>query len=399
MEGLFEKFHKRIGAVTTDFTRQIMQEIAWTEARLIGIKGARGVGKTTLLLQYIKLYLPYQQGETLYVTLDSLYFNQHGLYALADSFAKRGGRYLFIDEVHYYPNWSQELKNIYDDFPELTVVFTGSSMLEILNARADLSRRAIVYTMGGLSFREYLSLQKIASIGHYTLENILQSHTEIAQEITQQIKPFQWFQRYLTAGYYPYFMESESLYSQKVEEVVRMMLELELPLLRGLENAYVNKIKALLMAIAESAPFTPNVSKLSERIGINRNTLIHYLNNLNDVGLTVHLHSEQHGITRLQKPEKIYLENTNLMYALNPTNANIGNVRETFFMNQVSQIHSISLPAEGDFFIDQKYTVEIGGKSKSRKQIATTNDSYTVKDDIEIGTQQTIPLWLFGFLY
>lgn len=399
MNTLFEKFYKRVASTNVDFTRQIMQEIAWDQARLIGIKGARGVGKTTLLLQYIKLHLPYQQGETLYVSLDSLYFNQHSLYELADQFEKHGGKFLFIDEVHYYNNWSQELKNIYDDFPELNVVFTGSSMLEILNARADLSRRAIIYTMGGLSFREFLSLKKIDTFQHHTLEDILTNHIEISQEIVQRIKPLQWFQQYLSTGYYPYFTESETLYAQKVEEVVRMMLEIELPLLRGVEHTYISKIKLLLLAIAESAPFTPNVSKLAERIGINRNTLIHYLNNLNEVGLTTHLHSNSQGITRLQKPEKIYLENPNLMYALNPSHANTGNVRETFFMNQLSQLHQISLPTQGDFLIDNQFTFEIGGKSKGNKQIAQANQGYVVQDDIEIGSQRTLPLWLFGFLY
>jgi predicted AAA+ superfamily ATPase len=399
MEALFEKFYKRLHAVNIEFTRQIMQEIEWDEARLIGIKGARGVGKTTLLLQYIKLHLPYQDGQTLYVSLDNLYFNQHNLYNLAEQFEQHGGKYLFIDEVHYYQNWSQELKNIYDDFPTLRVVFTGSSMLEILNARADLSRRAIIYSMRGLSFREYLSLQKVETFLHHKLEDLVENHIDIAQDVNSKIKPLQWFPRYLSSGYYPYFTESESLYAQKVEEVVRMMLEIELPILRGLENLYIGKIKQLLLAIAESAPFSPNVSKLAERIGINRNTLINYLNNLNEVGLTSHLFYQNQGITRLQKPEKIYLENTNLMYALNPSNSNIGIVRETFFMNQLSQIHQISLPNRGDFLIDNQYTFEIGGKSKGKKQIQSVEMSYIAKDDIEIGSGINIPLWLFGFLY
>ena len=399
MESLFEKFNRKISHVNIDFTRQIMQEIAWGESRLIGIKGSRGVGKTTLLLQYIKINLQLPPGEVLYVSLDNLYFNQHSLLSLIDSFVKHGGKYLFLDEVHHYNNWSQELKNAYDDYDSLRIVFTGSSMLEILNTRADLSRRAVIYTMGGLSFREFLSLKKIYHFNHHTLQDILHNHTIIATEISKHIRPLQWFSQYLKMGYYPYFMESESLYPQKVEEVVRMMLDIELPMLRGLESQYIGKIKLLLLAIAESAPFTPNISKLAERIGINRNTLIVYLNSLHEVGLSNHLYSQQHGITRLQKPEKIFLENTNLMYVLNAENANLGNVRETFFMNQISQLHSLSLPSQGDFLIDQKYTIEIGGKSKNRKQIASTNDAYIAKDDIEIGSQQNIPLWLFGFLY
>ena len=399
METIFEKFRKKLDATTTDFTRSVMHEIAWNEARLIGLKGARGVGKTTLLFQYIKLHLSDKINEVLYISLDNLYFNNNNLLALIDQFVKRGGNYLFIDEVHRYPNWSQELKNAYDDYPELRIVFTGSSMLEILNARADLSRRAIVYTMGGLSFREYLSIKNIHTFQPYSLDEILKNHQEYAVQISKEIRPLQWFQGYLEGGYYPYFIESESLYRTKVEEVVRMMLEIELPALRGLENQYILKIKQLLMVLAESVPFTPNVSKLAERIGINRNTLIAYLKNLQDVGLTMHLFSESTGITRLQKPEKIYLENTNLMYALNPKQVNLGSIRETFWMNQLSQLHTVTLPQNGDFLIDNQYTFEIGGKNKSSKQIQGVNDAYVVKDDIEIGSAGVIPLWLFGFLY
>jgi predicted AAA+ superfamily ATPase len=399
METLFEKFHKKLAATSTDFTRSVMDEIAWNEARLIGIKGARGVGKTTLLFQYIKLHLSHKIEEVLYISLDNLYFNNNNLLAIIDQFVKRGGNYLFIDEVHRYPNWSQELKNAYDDYPELRIVFTGSSMLEILNARADLSRRAVVYTMGGLSFREYLSIKNIHTFEQYTLNDILKNHQEYTIQISQEIRPLQWFQSYLEGGYYPYFIESESLYRTKVEEVVRMMLEIELPALRGLENQYILKIKQLLMVLAESVPFTPNVSKLAERIGINRNTLITYLKNLQDVGLTMHLFSESSGITRLQKPEKIYLENTNLMYALNPNQVNIGSIRETFWMNQLSQLHNVTLPQQGDFLIDNQYTFEIGGKGKSNRQIKEVNNAFIVKDDIEIGSQGVIPLWLFGFLY
>lgn len=399
METLFEKFHKKLAATSTDFTRSVMDEIAWNEARLIGIKGARGVGKTTLLFQYIKLHLSQKIGEVLYISLDNLYFNNNNLLAIIDQFVKRGGNYLFIDEVHRYPNWSQELKNAYDDYPELRIVFTGSSMLEILNARADLSRRAVVYTMGGLSFREYLSIKNIHTFQQYTLNEIIKNHQEYTIQISQEIRPLQWFQSYLEGGYYPYFIESESLYRTKVEEVVRMMLEIELPALRGLENHYILKIKQLLMVLAESVPLTPNVSKLAERIGINRNTLITYLKNLQDVGLTIHLFSESSGITRLQKPEKIYLENTNLMYALNPNQVNIGSIRETFWMNQLSQLHNVTLPQQGDFLIDNQYTFEIGGKGKSNRQIKEVNNAYIVKDDIEIGSKGVIPLWLFGFLY
>jgi len=398
MNELVEKFYKKLAATSTDFVRDTMNKVNWS-ARLIGIKGARGTGKTTLLLQYIKLHLADQLDQTLYVSLDAIWFNTNSFTDLVDDFSKRGGKYLFIDEVHKLPGWAQVLKNIYDDYPELYVVFTGSSLLEILNARADLSRRAVVYQMQGFSFREYLRMETGLSFDILSLEQILSAHLQEAQKINQQIKPFQYFENYLRKGYYPFYREQPDLYEIRLGEVINLILEIELPQLRGVELAYVNKVKQLLVIIAESVPFMPNVSKLSEKININRATLMSYLHYLAEIGLTRNLFKEAYGISRLQKPTKIYLENTNLIYLLAQQNANIGNIRETFFINQLSYAHKVTYTEKTDFKVNDTYFFEIGGKNKTNQQIIGLENAYVVADNIEYGFQNQIPLWLFGFLY
>jgi uncharacterized protein len=397
MEILFEKFIRKIELTQLNFTRSILDKIRW-DARLIGIKGARGVGKTTMMLQYIKRNLPIDQS-TLYVTLDNIWFTNHTLSDLTDQFVKRGGKYLFLDEVHKYPNWSQELKNMYDDYPELKIVFTGSSLLELLNARADLSRRAVVYNMQGLSFREYLNLTGRLSIPDITLAQLLEDHIAIAREIIGKVKPLEHFTTYLRSGYYPFFQEIPELYYSRVEEVINLILEIELPLLRKVEVGYIPKLKQLLQIIAESVPFIPNVSKLSERIGVNRNTFISYLYFLQEANITRNLYKDAKGITQMQKPDKIYLENSNLQYAFAPTHANMGSVRETFFANQLSYRHLVEYAPESDFLVDHSFTFELGGKSKTDRQIKNTPNSFIVSDDLEYGSGNKIPLWMVGMLY
>jgi uncharacterized protein len=397
MESIDEKFLKKIDTTSLDFVRSMIDKIRW-EARLIGIKGPRGVGKTTLLLQYIKKNLPIDH-TTLYVSLDNIWFAQNSLVDLVDHFAKRGGKYLFLDEVHKYPNWSIEIKNIYDDFPELKIVFTGSSMLEILNARADLSRRAVIYHMQGLSFREFLAIKTGNVFPIYSLEELLEDHVSIAREVLQKVKPLEHFDAYLNHGYFPFFQEIPDLYHQRLEEVVNMTLEIELPLLRSVDISYIPKLKHLLHIISESVPFIPNVTKLSERIGINRNTLVSYLFFLQEAHLTKNLYKDIKGITQMQKPEKIYLENTNFQFAFTPKNADVGNLRETFFINQASHLHDVEYVKDGDFRIDGKYIFEVGGKNKSAEQMQGVKNSFIAADDIEYGNPKKIPLWLFGFLY
>jgi len=395
---LYSRFLRKLSNVSLDFTRSAMDEIPW-KAQLVGIKGARGVGKTTLLLQYIKLHLSDQMAQTLYVSLDSFWFSSHSLSELIEDFYKQGGKFMFLDEVHKYPNWAQELKNAYDDYPDLKVVFTGSSALEILNARADLSRRAVIYEMQGFSFREFLGIETKMDFSILSLTEILEKHVEIAQEIGQKIKPFQYFSKYLDHGYYPFYREDKELYETKLTEVVNMILEIELPLLRGIESGYVFKLKELLSVISASVPFTPNISKLGEKLAINRSTILSYLHYFQEVRLTNNLFKEANGISKLQKPQKIYLENTNLMQILSPSNVNIGNVRETFFANQVGFRHNLLYTEKGDFFVDEKYTFEIGGKGKTKHQIEGIENAFIAADEIEFGFNQKIPLWLFGFLY
>lgn len=398
MEQIIEKFRKRIANTETIFVRSIMYHINW-EARLIGLKGARGVGKTTLLLQYIKLNHAHELDKTLYISLDNIWFADNKLINLVDLFVKRGGKYLFLDEVHKYANWSVEIKNIYDDYPELKVVFTGSSLLEILNARADLSRRAVIYNMQGLSFREYLNIELNINLKSYKLDELILGQAEISKEIVSQLKPLQYFETYLQKGYYPFYREVPNLYYSRLEEVINMILEIELPLLRNVNVTNVPKLKQLIYVVTESAPFTPNISKISERIGINRETILSYLYYLNEAHLLFSSYKNAKGITALQKPDKLFLENTNLMYAINGRSVNIGNARETFFANQLRNNHLVEISNQTDFIVDKKYSFEIGGKNKKKSQIEGLKDAFIALDNIEYGFENKIPLWIFGFLY
>ena len=399
MERIVEKFRKKLSLTSVDFIRNLMHEINW-KVRMIGIKGARGVGKTTLMLQYIKKHFEHDPA-VLYVSLDDIWFSDNKLADLADRFVKQGGKLLFLDEVHKYPGWSRELKNIYDDFPELKIVFTGSSLLEILNARADLSRRAIIYRMQGLSFREYLNFELGLKLNPHSLDEVLHDHLKISAEVTSEIKPLKHFSKYLRDGYYPFYKEIPELYYTRLGEIMNMIIEIELPLLRGVDVSYSSKLKQMLLIISESAPFIPNISKLSERTGINRNTFISYLNFLCEAGLLRNLYRDSRGITRLQKPDKIFLENTNIAFALGKGLPEKGNIRETFFANQLSYSHSLTIPENGDFLADNSRTFEIGGRGKDNKQLnkATVNNGFIASDDIEFGNGNKIPLWMFGFLY
>ncbi|MHA7129426.1 ATP-binding protein [Algoriphagus namhaensis] len=396
MQILFELYRKLLSKTDLEFQRSLMEVIEW-ETRLIGITGARGVGKTTLILQYLKKEFSGRESEALYVSLDHIWFATHTLSELADQFAKQGGTLLVLDEVHKYPNWSREIKNIYDFYPEINLIFTGSSLLEIPNASADLSRRALIYQMTGFSFREYLNLEQGMNFPILSLESIFENHAQLASDISSQLRPLKYFSDYLSFGYYPFYRDFGDFTDQQIRAVVNLILEVELPQLRKFDLAYVPKIKQLLAIIADSVPFIPNVSKLSQKIGINRTTLLTYLNYLHESKLTTNLYSASKGISILQKPEKLYLENTNLAFALG-RNVDIGNLRETFFLNQVSYTHSITLPAKADFKIDQTWTVEVGGQNKDLPNSEFTH-SFVAADGIEIGFGNKIPLWLFGFLY
>jgi predicted AAA+ superfamily ATPase len=397
MEKLHQKFLKKIDNIDLSFVRSVTNKINW-ENRLVGIKGARGVGKTTLLLQHIKKKLPHDR-QTMYVSLDDIYFSVNLLVDFVDLFVKNGGQFLFLDEVHKYKNWSAELKNIYDDYPELKVVYTGSSIIHIKKSGADLSRRSVLYTMKGLSFREYILFNKKINLPVYSLHNILENHVEICREIVKQIKPIALFNEYLKTGYYPYFMEGINEYYQKLAETTNTVLEVDIPYMEDINFSSVSKLKKLLYIIATSVPFKPNIQNLSEKTGITRNTILLFLNYLNDAQIINLLHIDTKGLSMMQKPEKIYLHHPNLQFALAPENRNIGSMRESFFFNQLSDLHKVNYTKNGDFIVDNKYTFEVGGKNKTKKQIAKIKNAYVVSDDIEIGYNEKLPLWLLGFLY
>jgi predicted AAA+ superfamily ATPase len=397
LEKLFS-LQEQLLKTISDKKRYLLDDIDWSN-RLIAIKGARGSGKTTLLLQKLNTYI-LNDKEALYVSLDNLYFLEHSLLDLVEDFTLNGGEFLFIDEVHKYPNWSREIKLIYDQFPNIKTVFTSSSMLEVYKGESDLSRRVVTYFLKELSFREFLKFKYNYTIPKYDLEDILQNHKKIARQISKEIDvPIKEFKQYLAFGNYPYFLENEETYLIKLTQTINLILENDLNAVENITFDDSRKIKNLLIAIAESVPFTPNISKLSERLGISRVFLINGIKLLNRADLVMELYKPTKGVGALTKPEKLYLNNTNLIYALGKQETEIGNIRETFFANQMKHIHEVHLVEKGDFLINKKYTFEIGGKNKTTKQIKGIENSFVVRDDIEIGSLNIIPLYLFGFMY
>ena len=379
-------------------TRSLMCEINW-ESRLIGIRGARGVGKTTMLLQHIKKLYGQNPDIALYVSMDHLYFTRHSLLELAEEFYRRGGQCLYLDEVHKYEGWSREVKNIYDSLPELKVVFTGSSLLNILNAEADLSRRCVSYEMQGLSFREYLSFKHNVNLPVLLLEDILAHPLEASEEVMRVCRPLQYFPQYLQYGYYPFFLQKNIDYLTQVQKVVNMILEIELPQLRNVDVANVRKLRSLLSVVSSGVPFAVDISKMSQASELNRNTILLYLAHLHRARLLNLLYSDTQNLKRMQKPDKIYMENTNLLHALSLSQVEVGTARETFFVNQLTHQHEVEFGRQADFVIDRKYTIEVGGHSKDGKQVAQTPDAFIAADSMEYALGNKIPLWLFGFLY
>jgi len=396
MEELLLEFQTKIARMSLDIQRYLVHQMD-LDNRLISVKGARGAGKTTLLLQLAKLHLPLQS--TLYISLDHIYFFDKKLYDLAKQFTQFGGTHLLLDEVHKYPNWSREIKLIYDNFPELNVIFTSSSMLEIYKAESDLSRRAVTYYLKELSFREFITFETKKTFPIYSYTEILENHNTIATELLDEIKPLPLFEKYLKIGTYPYYKENEGLYIQKLQNTINLIIEIDINAVEDLQYDTLVKLKKLLITVASSAPFTPNITKLSEKVGVSRNMLVQSLKMLERAGLVHELYKDTSGIGALTKPEKLYLNNSNLMYALAKENTNIGNVRETFFLNQFKGLHEINLSETADFLIDKTYTFEVGGKNKAKKQIANIENAYVAKDGIEIGFGNIIPVWLFGFMY
>lgn len=397
METLIQRFYEKYAQTNVKSIRGFATTIDWSN-RLIGIKGSRGVGKTTLLLQYIKKnFRP--DNKVLYVSLDHFWFAENKLYNLADSFYKRGGELLVLDEVHRYPDWAVEIKNIYDDFSGLKIVFTGSSLLQIEKARGDLSRRAVIYQMPGLSFREFINFQTSYNFAAFTLDEIVKNHIEIAVSVIDKIKPFELLPNYLNYGYYPFYLENTASFHQKLNEAILTVMEIDIPQFEAIQTSNIILLKRLLQVIATSVPFKPNMQAVSQRTGISLNTMKNYLQYLNNAKIISLLYASSKGLNSLGKPEKIYLQNPNLIFNLGENTQNTGNLRETFFMMNLNEKSKVESSETADFLVEEKYTFEIGGKNKGQKQIKDTPDSFVVKDDIVVGNNNIIPLWLFGFLY
>lgn len=411
LENLFIKSQNFVKQNALEYKRYFIRKNSF-EHRLSIILGSRGIGKTTTLAQYMQEH--YENDEALYVSLDDINNLNYTMIEIAEQFDLNAGKLLCFDEIHKYSNWSAELKNIYDTYPNLKVIATGSSALEIHKGSHDLSRRAILYTMFGMSFREFLELHYAYTFETYSLEEILKNHQSIADDILSKIeqksqKVIPLFKQYLKVGYYPYFlsMPNEEMFFQTLQQNINVSIESDLlSIYPTLNGNTIKKIKKLLSIIMKNVPFTPNISSLKKAIDIKDDrTLKEYLAKLDDAGLIKLLMKSSHSMKALDKPEKIYIANTNLMYTTTP---DVGNLRETFFLNQVQNYYAQKSSQEGrgiyvsqdsDFYVEEKYTFEIGGKNKSFKQIKDKEDSFVVSDDLEVGFNHKIPLWLFGFLY
>lgn len=400
MEKLRLRSNQRIERTSLAYQRDEFTKIDWT-VRLLGIKGARGIGKTTLLLQYIKKTHGFSE-KAIYLSLDDIYFTENKLIHFVEVFYRNGGIYLYLDEVHKYPNWEIEIKNIYDTYPDIQIVFTGSSMLEIQKSNADLSRRAIFFSLQGLSFRQFLNLKYGFQVRVYTLDQILENANDIIAELNKSgtFKPYPYFKEYLQTGYYPFFMEGTPWFFDKLEGITKAVIESDFLFLTNIDIKNIRKIYQFLLAVATSIPFTPNMQTLSERTGITRNTLLQYIYYLEKADVLTLLQTQRTGITLLQKPEKIYLENTNLLYLYAPTSLDIGMVRETFVLNQLKAVSKVHYPdTGGDILVNNTYTFEIGGKSKQYKQIQGLPNSFIIADEWDYKIGNKIPIWLLGLLY
>lgn len=389
MDRLQDFFRQRLRETPMDFFRYMYDKVKW-QGRMLGLVGPRGVGKSTMLLQHIKQHD--NPDQTLYVSADHLYFSEHTLVDLADRFVKMGGKHLYIDEIHKYENWSRELKQIYDSHSDLQVVFTGSSVLDIMEGQADLSRRAPIYEMQGMSFREYLQFFHRISVPIYALGEIL-SHKA---EIPGVNHPLPYFSDYLKRGYYPYAKDVD--FEMELLQVINQTMEMDIPKYARMNTSVGSKLKQLLMVVARSVPFKPVNQKLADVTGVSRNNIGDYLLYMERAGMIAQLRDATGGVRGLGKADKLYLDNTNIIYALTPDRADIGNIRETFFMNQMRVRQDVAPSKTADFTIDGK-EFEIGGKKKGQRQIASAEEGYVVKDDIEFGYANVIPLWAFGLNY
>lgn len=403
MDTLFRKSDRLLANTSTDIVREKMGEIHWN-SQLITIIGAKGVGKSTLIKQYLKLN--YQPGDrrVLYCSADTVDFSTRTLVELAEEFVIQGGELLAIDEIHKYKpgttDWSREIKEIYELFPDLKLIVSGSSLLRLKEGDADLSRRAVKYTMPGLSFREALRFYHALSFPVWTLEDILAHPYDLWQMVSSKCKPVALFKEYLEKGYYPFLLEGEGEYYTKIEQVVNYIIETELPQICKVDVANVRKLQALIAMICSETPFELNANKIAAALEIGRDTVVEYLKYLGDAKVLNLLYSDKKRIGKLSKPDKVYLENPNILYALAPAKVEIGTLRETFAAGCLSELHVVEYgKTQGDFKVDSKYTFEIGGRSKDFSQIAGMKDSYIFADDWDMPDGAKLPLWMLGFLY
>lgn len=404
MDELFTIHNRLLNSVKLDFQRSLLTDIDWN-LPLLEIRGSRGVGKTTIMLQQAKL-LQQQGVNVLYASLDTPYFFTTSLVELADQFTKFGGTHLFLDEVHRYPakfkdsDWSLELKNLVDAYPNLKIVYSGSSILHLYKGKGDLSRRKASYLLNGLSFREYLQLNGIKSIEPYALGDLLSNHQEIAAGLIGEFKPLLHFRDYLNVGYYPFYAGNEGVYFKQLQDVINLTIDTDLPYLTQVSQGAREQLKRLLGAISTTVPYVPNMSRLADLLGItDHRTLMKYIQLLDEAQILNVVRSHAKGNKVLQKPEKILIENTNLMRALGMSMADVGTIRETFFFNQLAFKHSVSYSGKADFLVDNTYLFEIGGTAKKKKQLEDETNAFVVKDGIEIGFGNVIPLWMMGLLY
>lgn len=382
---------EQLRLVSLDFKRYMYDKLPW-QARFVGLMGPRGVGKSTLILQHLKEMDADTQAKSLYISADHSYFTTHTLIDTADQFVREGGETLYIDEVHKYDSWSRELKQIYDSHPELKIFFTGSSMLDILDGEADLSRRVVLYEMQGMSFREYLEMFEGIKTPVRSLDDILRGNIEIKEVL----HPIPLFNKYLKEGYYPF--SKEGFFQQRLQQVIRLTMEVDIPQYANMSPATGKKLRRMLSIIAGNVPYKPEATGLANEIKVSRNDIPTYLLYMEKAGMIGQLRDETGGMRGLGKTEKVYLDNPNLIYALSGNISNIGNVRETFFYNQTRVNQDVTSSKISDFTIG-KYTFEIGGAKKSHKQVKDVENAYIVRDDIEYANGDILPLWSFGLLY
>lgn len=397
MEEVLELSQRRVQSVSMNYTRYLLKEIP-SDQRLVFISGARGTGKTTLLLQYLKTMSGTFENSA-YISLDDIIFSRVPPEDFIDWFYKRGGQLIAIDEVHRYPGWSRVIKTSYDRYPGLKILITGSSALMLASGRTDLSRRALHFFLNELSLREFAEMKYSSLFKAYTLNELLEGHHEISRKINKETRTLKIFDEYLRFGAYPFFLEGEQYYHSKLAQVVNSILEIDLPALTNITYGTIIKVKKLLAVIAESAPFTPNIMELSSKVGVSRDLMYRYLDMLEKAGLIYLLRRETRGGSIMTKPEKIFLRNANLSYALTLGKPDKGTQRETFFINQMSVRNKVTYHVSADFTINGKYIFEIGGRNKSTDQTRGLENSFIVKDNLEYGSGNTIPLWLFGFTY